>query len=361
MSKEERCNTTLGLGIGVEVKREKQLKQKTRGFWLDLALPVHPKVEVTNHGDCDHKHDGEKDDQDSCSSKTIDDLEEKEKRGTKRSDSSNLDVYHDISGGSRKKLKLTTEQITLLEDSFKIHSTLNTLIKNQILVYLVNSILSKDLEGKRHQGRWKKIMHDQNQREVADSNRLQSTLEGEEEHESIEGTNVNTKRYWNRRRKYAPFWLRKRAGIETLWKPCTEVGTEFVLRAVCTRKIKGIRWERKSLGGRRMVQGVHRHGEYYEGTQRSRQERPGEVAENSSGTAGIERPQAFAGLSVEIVGTPEDGTPRKTARDDVKMEGNKDEKNTERVTGFCGRGLGIRDKRKQQRETFGCLEQNREQ
>ncbi|GKC12989.1 hypothetical protein Tco_1009771 [Tanacetum coccineum] len=54
-----------------------------------------------------------------------------------------------------------------------------------------------------------------------------------------------------------------------------------------------------------MVQGVHRHGEYYEGTQRSRQERPGEVAENSSGTAGIERPQAFAGLSVEIVGTPE--------------------------------------------------------
>ncbi|GJV26299.1 protein kinase, ATP binding site-containing protein [Tanacetum coccineum] len=68
--------------------------------------------------------------------------------------------------------------------------------QNQILVYLVNSILSKDLEGKRHQGRWKKIMHDQNQREVADSNRLQSTLEGEEEHESIEGTNVNTKRYW---------------------------------------------------------------------------------------------------------------------------------------------------------------------
>ncbi|GKD76484.1 hypothetical protein Tco_1339105 [Tanacetum coccineum] len=184
---------------------------------------------------------------------------------------------------------------------------------------------SKDLEGKRHQGRWKKIMHDQNQREVADSNRLQSTLEGEEEHESIEGTNVNTKRYWNRRRKYAPFWLRKRAGIE-----------DFV------------------------ETGVHRHGEYYEGTQRSRQERPGEVAENSSGTAGIERPQAFAGLSVEVEDTL-DGTPRKTARDDVKMEGNKYEKNTERVTGFFGRGLGIRDKRKQQRETFGCLEQNREQ
>ncbi|GJS13792.1 leucine-rich repeat, cysteine-containing subtype protein [Tanacetum coccineum] len=46
---------------------------------------------------------------------------------------------------------------------------------------------------------------------------------------------------------------------------------------------------------------------YYEGTQRSRQERPGEVAENSSGTAGIERPQAFARISVEIRRTPTEG------------------------------------------------------
>ncbi|GKE62463.1 hypothetical protein Tco_1512830, partial [Tanacetum coccineum] len=131
--KEERCNTTLRLGIGVEVKREKQLKQKTLGFTLDLALPVHPKVEVTNHGDCDHKHEEEKYDQDSCSSKTIDDLEDKEKRGTKRSDSSNLDVYHDNSGGSRKKLKLTTEQITMLEDRFKIHSTLNMVCSSSVV------------------------------------------------------------------------------------------------------------------------------------------------------------------------------------------------------------------------------------
>ncbi|GKA55574.1 hypothetical protein Tco_0754646 [Tanacetum coccineum] len=42
---------------------------------------------------------------------------------------------------------------------------------------------------------------------------------------------------------------------------------------------------------------------YYEGTQRSRQERPGEVARNSSGTAGIERPQAFARISVEVEDT----------------------------------------------------------
>nr|GEV54455.1 hypothetical protein [Tanacetum cinerariifolium] len=84
-------------GIGVEVKREKQLKQKRRGFWLGLALPVHPKVKVTNQGDCVHKHDEEKDDLDSCSSKTIDDLVEKEKR-----------------------------------DIFKIHSTLNTGQKQEL-------------------------------------------------------------------------------------------------------------------------------------------------------------------------------------------------------------------------------------
>ncbi|GKB90141.1 UDP-sulfoquinovose synthase, chloroplastic [Tanacetum coccineum] len=113
---------------------------------------------------------------------------------------------------------------------------------------------------------------------------------------------------------------------------------------------------------------VHGHvGDTYEGnTQRSRLGKAGRSGRNSSGTAGIEEalrnrpvpavPHSFCGLSVEIVGTPEDGTPRKTARDDVKMEGNKDEKNTERVTGFCGRGLGIRDKRKHASRTRGYLD-----
>ncbi|GJV97435.1 hypothetical protein Tco_1549012 [Tanacetum coccineum] len=58
-------------------------------------------------------------------------------------------------------------------------------------------------------------MHDQNQREVADSNRLQSTLEGEEEHESIEGTNVNTKRIGEGTRIV---WSRKRAGVRLCGK-----------------------------------------------------------------------------------------------------------------------------------------------
>ncbi|GJZ71733.1 putative reverse transcriptase domain-containing protein [Tanacetum coccineum] len=76
---------------------------------------------------------------------------------------------------------------------------------------------------------------------------------------------------------------------------------------------------------------------YYEGTQRSKQGRPGEdVAGNSSGTAWIKEPQAFAKMSVEIEEML-DGTPRKksrTARDDVKMEGNKNKRRNSR--NFCG-------------------------
>ncbi|PWA76389.1 hypothetical protein CTI12_AA137390 [Artemisia annua] len=62
---------------------------------------------------------------------------------------------------------------------------------------------------------------------------------------------------------------------------------------------------------------------YYEGAQRSRQERPGEVAGNCSGTAGKERPQAFATMDAEV-GETLDGTPRKRSRaprEDVKVEG----------------------------------------
>ncbi|GJS64960.1 hypothetical protein Tco_0679524 [Tanacetum coccineum] len=88
----------------------------------------------------------------------------------------------------------------------------------------------------------------------------------------------------------------------------------------------------------KMLQGVTRMVKiYYEGTQRSKQGRPGEdVAGNSSGTAWIKEPQAFAKMSVEIEEML-DGTPRKksrTARDDVKMEGNKNKRRNSR--NFCG-------------------------
>ncbi|GJX84056.1 bulb-type lectin domain-containing protein [Tanacetum coccineum] len=71
---------------------------------------------------------------------------------------------------------------------------------------------------------------------------------------------------------------------------------------------------------------------YYEGAQRSKQGRPREdVVKNSSGTAWIKEPQAFAKMSVEIEDTL-DGTPRKKsriARDNVNKESNKKQKQLE--------------------------------
>ncbi|GJX58440.1 hypothetical protein Tco_0289830, partial [Tanacetum coccineum] len=70
-----------------------------------------------------------------------------------------------------------------------------------------------------------------------------------------------------------------------------------------------------------------------EGTQRSKQERPGEdVVRNSRGTAWMKEPQAFAKISVEVRDAL-DGTPRKKsriARDDVNKESNKEATNEER-------------------------------
>ncbi|KAL8191528.1 hypothetical protein R6Q57_028259 [Mikania cordata] len=136
MNKEKTCNTSLRLGIEVEVRKEKQSKQSKKGLWLDLSLPIHPKIEGSDHEDHDQMHDEEqKDDEDSIGSKISDHVSEKdeERRSTKRSDFSNSDIYVDNnSGGSRKKLKLSGEQITLLEDSFKIHSTLNTAQKQEL-------------------------------------------------------------------------------------------------------------------------------------------------------------------------------------------------------------------------------------
>lgn len=134
MNQEEICNTTLGLGTGVWIKREKQSKNyKKRGFWLDLSLPLHPNNEVNDHHS---RYDDEKDDHNSFGSKTIDDDEEERVIENRISNTCNNN------DGSRKKLKLTTEQINLLEDSFKIRSTLNT-VCFLFMVHLVCIIHSK--------------------------------------------------------------------------------------------------------------------------------------------------------------------------------------------------------------------------
>ncbi|GKA73940.1 zinc finger, CCHC-type containing protein, partial [Tanacetum coccineum] len=102
------------------IRRENQSKQNKKSLWLDISFPLHPKIKANDHY---RKNDEAKDDQDSLSSKTIIDQQE-EDSGVKRS-VSNTNLYNN-NDGSGKKLKLTMEETTLLEDRFNIHSTLNT-------------------------------------------------------------------------------------------------------------------------------------------------------------------------------------------------------------------------------------------
>ncbi|GKE43765.1 hypothetical protein Tco_1471049 [Tanacetum coccineum] len=84
---------------------------------------------------------------------------------------------------------------------------------------------------------------------------------------------------------------------------------------------------------------------YYEEEKRSRHGEPGDVAVNCRGTARKERPQADARIDAEVEEML-DGTPRKksrTARDDVKMEGNKNKRRNSR--NFCGRTTQREEKR----------------
>ncbi|KAD3068122.1 hypothetical protein E3N88_36002 [Mikania micrantha] len=133
MNEGEICNTTLGLGFGVGIKREKQSNNKKMGLWLDLSLtPLHPKIEDNHH---DYKIDVTKDDLDSFSSKSIDDQEENERMI--KNDNNNND-------GTRKKLKLTTAQTTLLEDSFIVRNTLNAGQKQELAKKL--NLLPRQIE-----------------------------------------------------------------------------------------------------------------------------------------------------------------------------------------------------------------------
>ncbi|KAK1434801.1 hypothetical protein QVD17_00555 [Tagetes erecta] len=144
MNQEERCNTTLGLRTGTEtgtrtgtetgtrgvgIKKEKQSKKNKIGFWLDLSLQLHPKIIEAN--DHDHKNDYEKEDHDSSSFKTVDDDDEYTIMIKETISNTNV-CNNNNNHGSRKKLKLTTEQTTLLEASFNIRTTLNTGQKQEL-------------------------------------------------------------------------------------------------------------------------------------------------------------------------------------------------------------------------------------
>ncbi|KAL8493436.1 hypothetical protein ACS0TY_024590 [Phlomoides rotata] len=110
----------LGLGLGLTEsypKREITPKKNKRVVFLDLSIPSHP---------YDHQLNS--------SSKTIREDHEKQhgsmnsfSNGTKDDDDINFSMNF-----CRKKLRLTRDQTTLLEDSFKQHTTLNTAQKQTL-------------------------------------------------------------------------------------------------------------------------------------------------------------------------------------------------------------------------------------
>ncbi|PQP96806.1 homeobox-leucine zipper protein HAT22 [Prunus yedoensis var. nudiflora] len=111
---EETCNTKLALGLGVgeyASRQEMRKKEDHPLVCLDLSFALCPKQEVASLGD--HMENR-------SSLRAMDEDEESE-----RSIGTNNKSIIMNKNGLRKKLRLTKEQSTLLEESFSRHSTLN--------------------------------------------------------------------------------------------------------------------------------------------------------------------------------------------------------------------------------------------
>ncbi|XP_022886874.1 homeobox-leucine zipper protein HAT22-like [Olea europaea var. sylvestris] len=119
---EDVCNTRLDLGIGLSdfvPKRDRERKNKSV-FCLDLSVPLHSS---------DHAIEGSGSGSGSSNLKV--DYED-DKEASKDTVSNE---YEDTNYG-RKKLRLSKEQIILLEDTFKRHTTLNMVQKQTLSVRL---------------------------------------------------------------------------------------------------------------------------------------------------------------------------------------------------------------------------------
>ncbi|CAK9187025.1 unnamed protein product [Ilex paraguariensis] len=118
----ESCNTGLGLGIGMgEFRPKRKHEQRKRVVCFDLSFPpLNPNEEAID-AECEIER---------SSSRIVggDHLQ-----GAKESNF-NLNVNYNESNKNctRKKLRLTTEQSTLLEESFKLHTTLDTAQKQAL-------------------------------------------------------------------------------------------------------------------------------------------------------------------------------------------------------------------------------------
>ncbi|XP_052183630.1 homeobox-leucine zipper protein HOX17-like [Diospyros lotus] len=115
---QERCNTGLALGIGVG---EFMPKRKKQVVCLDLSFAIHPKEETITIDADDYKTEG-------SSSKTIEEDKDCLSHGAS--------PRHDPPRFPRK-LRLSKDQQTTLEESFKLNRTLNPAQK-QILAETLN-------------------------------------------------------------------------------------------------------------------------------------------------------------------------------------------------------------------------------
>lgn len=120
MEEEGYCNTRLGLGLGGENYAPWPQKQKEKPVVrLDLSFTLCPDQEDSMNIDHHDKAEG-----------TCFKSEEDEDYGNKRSDHSidNSCMY----GTGRKKLRLTKDQSSYLEESFRRHPALNPAKKNAL-------------------------------------------------------------------------------------------------------------------------------------------------------------------------------------------------------------------------------------
>ncbi|KAA8522726.1 hypothetical protein F0562_009112 [Nyssa sinensis] len=106
---EEACNTGLGLGLGVGVGVGEYVPKHDRAkkkhvVCLDLSFPLHMKEEAM---DAECRAEG-------SNSKVYEEEEGRQVNNNKKK------------SNSRKKMRLTKEQSTMLEESFKLHTNLNT-------------------------------------------------------------------------------------------------------------------------------------------------------------------------------------------------------------------------------------------
>ncbi|WOL13473.1 homeobox-leucine zipper protein HAT22-like [Canna indica] len=127
------CNTNLALAIGDYGRGAGQ----NQGFnHLQSKSPVKLHVLFPHHA----KEEGEDEEEEEEQSKQYVSV------SRSRSRSKQLEEEDDVSGrdNTRKKLKLTKEQLTLLEDTFRVHHTLNTTQKEDLADRL--NILPRQVE-----------------------------------------------------------------------------------------------------------------------------------------------------------------------------------------------------------------------